>query len=70
MEGFVLRLARPPARFARALERTLDERAPFAKHAVGPDAVLLTLGSRLLPGWLLHRMIRLAMRLPRRGSLR
>jgi NAD(P)-dependent dehydrogenase (short-subunit alcohol dehydrogenase family) len=70
MEGFVLRLARPPARFARALARTLDERAPFAKHAVGPDAVLLTLGSRLLPGWLLHRMIRLAMRLPRRGSLR
>lgn len=69
MEGLVLRLARPPERFARALARTLDERAPFSKHAVGPDAVLLTLGSRLLPGWLLHRLIRLAMRLPRRGSL-
>jgi NAD(P)-dependent dehydrogenase (short-subunit alcohol dehydrogenase family) len=70
MEGLVLRLARPPERFARALARSLDERAPFAKHAVGPDAVLLTLGSRLLPGWLLHRLVRLAMRLPRRGSLR
>ena len=70
MEGLVLRMARPPERFARALARTLDERAPFAKHAVGPDAVLLVLGNRLLPGWLLHRLIRLAMRLPRPGSLR
>ena len=63
-------MARPPERFARALARTLDERAPFAKHAVGPDAVLLMLGNRLLPGWLLHRLVRLAMRLPRHGSLR
>jgi NAD(P)-dependent dehydrogenase (short-subunit alcohol dehydrogenase family) len=70
MEGFVLRLARPAEHFARALARTLDERAPFSKHAVGPDAVLLVLGNRLLPGWLLHRLVRLAMRLPRRGSLR
>ena len=69
MEGLVLRLARPPERFARALARTLDERAPFARHAVGPDAVLLVLGTRLLPGWLLHRLVRLAMRLPRRGAL-
>jgi NAD(P)-dependent dehydrogenase (short-subunit alcohol dehydrogenase family) len=70
MEGFVLRLARPAEHFARALARTLDERAPFSKHAVGPDAVLLVLGNRLLPGWILHRLVRLAMRLPRRGSLR
>jgi NAD(P)-dependent dehydrogenase (short-subunit alcohol dehydrogenase family) len=70
MEGLVLRLARPPERFARALARSLDERGPFSKHAIGPDAVLLTLGSRLLPGWLLHRLVRLAMRLPRGGSLR
>jgi NAD(P)-dependent dehydrogenase (short-subunit alcohol dehydrogenase family) len=70
MESLVLRMAQPPERFARALARTLDERAPFAKHAVGWDAVLLTVGNRLLPGWLLHRLIRLAMRLPRRGSLR
>jgi NAD(P)-dependent dehydrogenase (short-subunit alcohol dehydrogenase family) len=69
MEDLVLRLARPPERFARALARTLDERAPFARHAVGPDAVLLVVGNRLLPGWLLHRLVRLAMRLPRRGAL-
>jgi NAD(P)-dependent dehydrogenase (short-subunit alcohol dehydrogenase family) len=70
LEDLVLRMARPPGRFARALARTLDERAPFAKHAVGPDAVLLLFGNRLLPGWLLHRLVRLAMRLPRPGSLR
>jgi NAD(P)-dependent dehydrogenase (short-subunit alcohol dehydrogenase family) len=70
MEGAVLRLARPPERFARALARTLGERAPFAKHAVGVDAVLLMVGNRLLPGWLLHRLVRLAMRLPRPGALR
>jgi NAD(P)-dependent dehydrogenase (short-subunit alcohol dehydrogenase family) len=70
LEGLVLRLARPPERFARALARALDERAPFARHAVGPDAVLLLVANRLLPGWLLHRLVRLAMRLPRRGSLR
>jgi NAD(P)-dependent dehydrogenase (short-subunit alcohol dehydrogenase family) len=64
----VQRLASPPERFARALARTLDERAPFAKHAVGLDAHLLVLGNRLLPGWLLQRLIRLAMRLPRPGS--
>lgn len=70
MQGLVLRVARPPERFARALARTLDERAPFARHAVGWDAVLLVVGNRLLPGWLLHRLLRLAMRLPRRGELR
>lgn len=69
LEPLVLRMARPPERFARALARALDERAPFAKHAVGPDAAGLLLGSRLLPGWLLHRLVRLAMRFPRPGSL-
>jgi NAD(P)-dependent dehydrogenase (short-subunit alcohol dehydrogenase family) len=63
-------LAGPPERFARRLARTLDDRAPFAKHAVGFDAHLLLLGARFLPGWLLHRVVRLAMRLPRPGSLR
>ena len=61
--------ASPPERFARALARALDERAPFARHAVGIDARLLLLGTRLLPGWLLYQVIRLAMRLPRHGAL-
>jgi len=66
----MIRLANPPERFARALGKSLDERAPFARHAVGLDARLLLVGSRLLPGWLLHHAVRLAMRLPRQGGLR
>jgi hypothetical protein len=63
------RLANPPARFATALASALDERASFARHPVGLDAQLLWFGSRLLPGRLLHHLIRLAMRLPRHGAL-
>ena len=60
-------LANPPERFGPALARALDERAPFARRAVGIDARLLLVGSRLLPGRLLHHLIRLAMNLPRHG---
>jgi NAD(P)-dependent dehydrogenase (short-subunit alcohol dehydrogenase family) len=67
---FVVGLASAPGRFARALARTLDDRAPFARHAVGLDARLLLLGNRLLPGRLLHHLVRLAMGLPRHGGLR
>jgi NAD(P)-dependent dehydrogenase (short-subunit alcohol dehydrogenase family) len=70
LEPIVLRMARPPERFARALARAVHERAPFAKRAVGPDALGLMLGNRLLPSRLLHHLIRVAMRLPRAGSLR
>jgi NAD(P)-dependent dehydrogenase (short-subunit alcohol dehydrogenase family) len=63
-------LANPPERFASALEKFLDERAPFARHAVGIDARLLRFGSRLLPGRLLHHLISRAMGLPRHGQLR
>ncbi len=62
-------LANPPERFATQLARALDERAPFARRAVGFDARMLLLGSRLLPGRLFHHVIRLAMRLPRHGAL-
>ncbi len=62
-------LANPPERFARRLEQLLDQRAPFARRAVGLDARLLMLGTRVLPGGLLHRIIRLAMGLPRQGTL-
>lgn len=65
----MVRLASPPERFARALARTLDQRTPFARHAVGLDARLLLLGNRLLPGRLLRHLVRLAMGLPRHGGL-
>ena len=64
------RLANPPERFAEALARALDEQVPFARHAVGIDARMLMLGNRLLPGRLLHDLIRRAMGLPAHGELR
>ena len=67
---FMVRLASAPERFAPALARALDERGPFARHAVGFDARMLQLGSRFLPGWVLHGLVRLAMGLPRHGALR
>ncbi len=67
--GFAVRMASSPERFARALARVLDERAPFARHGVGLDASLLLLASRLLPSRLLHHVIRLAMNLPRHGAM-
>lgn len=69
MGDFMVPRAGPPERFARGLARALDDRAPFARHAVGLDARLLLLGVRFLPAGLLHRVVRLAMRLPRSASL-
>ena len=66
----MIRLASPPERFARALAKTLDERAPFARHAVGLDAQLLLFASRVLPTRVLRAVIRLALGLPRHGALR
>ena len=60
----MVRLASPPERFAPALARALDERAPFARHAVGLDARMLLLGIRFLPAGSFTQAIRLAMGLP------
>jgi NAD(P)-dependent dehydrogenase (short-subunit alcohol dehydrogenase family) len=68
--AIVQRLKQPPKRFARALADALDERAPFVRHAVGLDARMLLVASRLLPARLLHHVIRLAMGLPRHGALK
>jgi NAD(P)-dependent dehydrogenase (short-subunit alcohol dehydrogenase family) len=68
--GAMVRLAGPPARFATALAGVLDERVPFARHAVGFDARMLLFGSRLLSSRFLHHVLRLAMNLPRHGALR
>ena len=62
-------LANPPEGFAPELARALEERAPFARRTAGLDARMLLVGSRLLPGRLLHHAVRWAMRLPRHGAL-
>jgi NAD(P)-dependent dehydrogenase (short-subunit alcohol dehydrogenase family) len=67
---FVVRVAGSPERFARALARALDDRAAFARHGVGLDARMLLLAVRLLPARLFHRVVRLAMGLPRDGARR
>jgi NAD(P)-dependent dehydrogenase (short-subunit alcohol dehydrogenase family) len=66
----VVRAASAPQRFARVLARAISEQTPFARHTAGVDATILVFMSRILPGWLLHHVIRLAMRLPRAGALR
>src|SRR5215831_20193408 len=67
--SMVLHLANPPEGFAPELASALDERAPFARRTVGIDARMLLVGSRLLPGRLLHHAVRWAMRLPRHGAI-
>jgi NAD(P)-dependent dehydrogenase (short-subunit alcohol dehydrogenase family) len=66
----VVRAANSPERFARLLARAISEQVPFTRHTAGVDATTLVFMSRMLPGWLLHHVIRLAMRLPRAGALR
>jgi NAD(P)-dependent dehydrogenase (short-subunit alcohol dehydrogenase family) len=65
-----IRIAAKPSRFARGLARALEDRAPFARHAVGPDAHALTLFNRILPARLLHHITRVAMGIPPSGALR
>jgi NAD(P)-dependent dehydrogenase (short-subunit alcohol dehydrogenase family) len=66
----VVGAANPPERFARVLAHAINSTAPYARHSAGIDAFMLLLMSRLLPGWLLHRVVCFAMRLPRPGVLR
>lgn len=62
--------AAPPEVFARALGSAIADKAPLARRTVGSDAAALAIMARLLPASLIHRIIRLAMRLPRNGELR
>jgi NAD(P)-dependent dehydrogenase (short-subunit alcohol dehydrogenase family) len=66
----VVGAANPPERFARVLAKTITSEAPFSRHAAGIDAIMLLLMSKIMPGWLLHRVVCFAMRLPRPGTLR
>lgn len=61
--------AKAPDRFAVGLNKALDGNKPFARRAVGPDARMLLIANRLLPGAAMHQMIRLMMGIPRFGAL-
>ncbi|AGB22668.1 short-chain dehydrogenase of unknown substrate specificity [Mycobacterium sp. JS623] len=62
--------AKSPEEFAVGLAKALDDKAPFVKRPVGPDARMLLIVNRLLPGAGLHHMTRLMMGIPRYGALR
>jgi NAD(P)-dependent dehydrogenase (short-subunit alcohol dehydrogenase family) len=64
-----MRFAAPPRRFATRLAMALEDRGPFTRHPVGPDARMLLIGNRVLPGAGLHQVTRLALGLPRQGAL-
>ena len=65
-----IRIAGSPQRFARGLAKALDDRGPFARRAVGPDAHMLLAANRVLPSRLLQHITRIAMGIPRFGALR
>jgi len=67
---FAMRFAAPPDRFATRLTKAVEDKAPFARHAVGIDARMLLISNRLLPTLVLHQLTRLAMGIPRPGALR
>lgn len=61
--------ASSPARFARVLSKAIEDEAPIKRRIAGPDAAALVIMARLLPGWMIHHILRLAMRIPRKGAL-
>jgi len=66
----VIRSAKPPEQFAVALEKALEKDAPFARHAIGGEAHVMLMASRLLPSSVLHSATRAMIGLPRRHALR
>ncbi|OBF34308.1 short-chain dehydrogenase/reductase [Mycobacterium sp. ACS1612] len=64
------RAAKSPDEFATGLAKALDDKAPYAKNAVGVDARMLLVANRLLPSSGLHHITRLLMGIPRFGALR
>jgi NAD(P)-dependent dehydrogenase (short-subunit alcohol dehydrogenase family) len=67
---FAMKFARSPERFAVGLAKALQDRGPFRKHGVGPDAKMLLLSNRLLPSAGMHQMSRIVLGIPRHGALR
>lgn len=62
--------ARAPEAFAAGLDKALQATKPFDRRAVGPDARMLMLASRILPPSALHHMIRIMLGIPRFGAMR
>jgi NAD(P)-dependent dehydrogenase (short-subunit alcohol dehydrogenase family) len=67
---FAIRFARPPERFTDGLVKALDDRAPFRRRGVGPDAAMMLAANRILPSSGMHHMSRIVLGIPRQGSMR
>lgn len=65
-----MKLARPPERFTDGLLKALDDREPFRRRGIGPDASMLLAASRILPASGMHHMSRIVLGIPRQGSMR
>ncbi|MCT7659289.1 SDR family oxidoreductase [Mycobacterium deserti] len=63
------RAAKAPDRFAGGLAQALESTKPFVRRSVGPDARMLMIANRLLPGAGMHTLTRLMMGIPRFGAL-
>jgi len=66
----VIRSAKPPERFAAALEKALGTDAPFARRAIGADARMMLAASRILPDRVFHSLARAATGIPRPRAIR
>jgi NAD(P)-dependent dehydrogenase (short-subunit alcohol dehydrogenase family) len=67
---FAMKMARPPERFTDGLVKALDDRVPFRRRGVGPDAAMLLALNRILPAAGMHHMSRVVLGIPRQGSMR
>jgi NAD(P)-dependent dehydrogenase (short-subunit alcohol dehydrogenase family) len=67
---FAVSFARAPERFTDGLLKALNDRAPFRRRGVGPDASMLLASSRILPASGMHHMSRIVLGIPRQGSMR
>jgi NAD(P)-dependent dehydrogenase (short-subunit alcohol dehydrogenase family) len=66
----VIRSAKPPERFAVAMEKALEKNAPFVRHAIGSEAHMMLMANRLLPVSTFQSLTRVATGLPRPHALR
>src|SRR5712672_3151022 len=67
---FAMRFARAPERFTDGLLKALDDRGPFRRRGVGPDASMLLVSHRILPASGMHHMSRIVLGIPKQGSMR
>ena len=67
---FAIRMARSPEKFTGGVVRALADTGSFRRRGVGPDASMLLALSRILPATGMHHISRIALGIPKQGSMR